>query len=118
MEKNIKVMNKITELLETCEIGLKHIQHQYQQMRYEESMMLFHDVIHAFATIENSYNNLNVKEEIKSSNELRKAFDLIVNFYEENDYAQLQQVMQFTLLPSFKRWRAELEDNLTQLLMN
>lgn len=113
MEKHIEVMKQSVELSETILEGLQHIQKLLSEGKHEQSVFMFEDVLQGFATIERTIAPA-VKELYNESipakqAEFSQAADLVVTAYEEKNYAKVQEVLQFTLVPRFKKLKAELE---------
>ena len=49
------------------------------------------------------------EKNLELTTKLRKAFDLAVSYSETGDYAKIIEVIQFNLIPSFNRWKTDLE---------
>ena len=113
MEKHIEVMKKSLELSETILEGLQHIQKLLSEGKSEQSVFMFEDVLEAYtaisATIEPVINELNNESISAQQAAFSQAADLVVTAYEEKNYAKVQEILQFTLVPRFKKLKEELE---------
>lgn len=113
MEKQIGIMKQSLELSETILEGLQHIQKLLGEGKFEQTIYLYEDVLLAFSAIEKSVEPL--KDELNSetfnsaTTNLKYIMELVVDHYEEKNYAKVQEVMQFTLVPQFKKVKQELE---------
>jgi hypothetical protein len=122
MEKYLDVMKRIVELAETCLEGMEHIKLQLNEGRFEDSIRLMTDVVDAYHSMEKSLQDFlsqlppNRIEEL--SNTLRSAFEYMVSAYEEGKGAMALEIIQFNLLPSYKRWKGELERILNPYLVS
>lgn len=114
MEKHIEVMKKSLDLSETILEGLQHIQKLLNAGKSEQSIFMFEDTLQAYATIGKTI-GVAVKE-IKNDSipakqaEFSKAVDLGVTAYENKNYSKVLEILQFTLIPRFKRLKKELEE--------
>ncbi|MEC5422913.1 hypothetical protein QGM71_05285 [Virgibacillus sp. C22-A2] len=122
MEKYIDVMKQLTELLDTTPEGLKHTQLLLNEGKYEETFLLFGDVVQALSAIESTLNGL--PEEILSTSIeqltiiVKSAVELVVRSYEVKNYSKVQEVLQHTLIPGLIRWKVGLEKELEAYLVN
>ncbi|MGY0692118.1 hypothetical protein ACW2QC_04900 [Virgibacillus sp. FSP13] len=122
MEKYIDVMKQSTMLQETAYEGLQHIQVLLKEGKFEESIALFSETVQAFSSIEEAVIGLPdeiLTEDSKSlTTEVRNAFNIVVSSYELKEYGKVQEVLQFTLTPRFKRWMEELVEAFTPYLVS
>jgi RNA binding exosome subunit len=122
MEKYIDVMKQSTELLKTALEGLQHIQTLLSEGKFEDSIFLFENTVQAFSTIENSLKGFPddiLTEDIQTiTNNVRNAFEIVVSSYETKNYAKVQEVLQFTLIPRYKNWEHELEKTFNPYLVS
>lgn len=92
-------------------IRMQHIQKLLNQRENEQSVFMSDDVLDAYATIRRTIEP--VVNELKSESifakqvEFSRVADLVVTAYEEKNYAQVQEILQFTLVPRFKRLKVE-----------
>lgn len=110
---NKKVINNILNLVETMEEGLYYIKNKLRGLNIEGSIGALTDLIAAFIEVEKSITP--ILEEISAtgitqkSDNLRRAFDIIVKEYEENKGKKAYEILQLNLEPDFKKWKDELE---------
>ncbi|WP_404454400.1 hypothetical protein LG329_05560 [Virgibacillus necropolis] len=122
MEKQIEVMKQSAELLDTVYEGLQHMQQLLKEGKFEETIPLFGDIVYAFSTIENSVSEL--PDEILSDDskalttKVRNALDHVVGSYESKEYGKVQEVLQFTLMPSYRKWMEELDEAFRSFLVS
>lgn len=113
MEKQLDIMRQTSELLITGYEGLTHIQQLLKEGKFKDTIPLFSDVVHAFSVIENSVDNLPVEmlsDDSKSlTTKVRDALDLVVGSYELEQSGKVQEMLQFTLIPRYRRWMEELD---------
>ena len=112
MNKYIDVMKRTTELAETCLKGLEHVKSKLNEGEFDSTMMMFHDSANAFYQMHKSIQPV-LKElpdnELESlSASLRDTIELDVSTYEQGDRGKVLEILQFTLLPQYKKWQAEL----------
>lgn len=114
MEKHIEVMKQSLELSETLLEGLQHIQKLLNEGKSEQTIFLFEDTLVAYETIartvESVVNELNNESIPAQQAVFSQAADLVVTAYEERNYAKVQEVLQFTLVPRFKKLKEQLEE--------
>ncbi|TFJ94293.1 hypothetical protein [Lentibacillus salicampi] len=117
MEKYSDVMKQSSALLETVDEGLQHMQTLLKHGKYEATISLFEDIVQAFSTIEKSV--LNLPEELLTDDiqsltgKVRNALDSVVDAYEANRYGSVRELLQFTLLPVYRKWAKELNRTFT-----
>ncbi|MTI84022.1 MAG: hypothetical protein FH756_08955 [Firmicutes bacterium] len=75
-------------------------------------MMMFHDSANAFYQMQKSIQPVLEKlpgNELELlSDSLRDTIELVVYTYEEGNRGKAAEIMQFTLLPLYKKWQVEL----------
>jgi hypothetical protein len=122
MEKYINDMKQSTELLETILVGLEHIQKLLGEGKVDYSILLFEDTVQAFSMIETSVEGFpseTVLEELPLlTDNVRNAIQLIVSAYESKNYAKVQEVLQFSLLPKYKKWKNNLNKMFNSYLLS
>ncbi|GLB60187.1 hypothetical protein [Cytobacillus sp. NCCP-133] len=122
MEKYIEVMKKSQELAETVLEGLQHIQKLIGEGKHEQSILMFEDVLLAYTTIwrtiEPAIRELGNESIPVRQADVSKAAELVVSVFEEKNDAKVQEVLQFTLVPQFKKLKAELEQAFQPFLVS
>jgi len=112
MNKYIGIMKRTTELADTCLKGLEHIRSKLNQGEFNSTLMMFHDSANAFHQMQKSIQTV-LKElpdnELELlSDSLRDTIELVVSTYEQEDRGKVLEILQFTLLPQYKKWQDEL----------
>ncbi len=94
--------NRIIELLKTMKQGVKHLDRKLAEGEIKENLYLFTDLFEAFTTIETQiYENKEIEEQTA---ELKRAFSLITDCYEEKDYGKVRSYFLFVFRKSFDNW--------------
>lgn len=113
MEKHIEVMKKSLQLSGTMLAALQHIQKLLNEGKSEQAIFLFEDVLQGYATVERTISpvvkDLNNESIALKQVDFGQATELVVTAFEEKNYAKVQEVLQFTLIPGFKKLVGELE---------
>ncbi len=114
MDRYIDIMKRTTELAETCLESLEHIKARLNEGEFESTMMMFHDFAHAFYQVQESIQpvlkELSDNEMKLLSDSLHKTIELIVSNYEEGNRGKVAEVLQFVMIPRYKRWQAEINN--------
>lgn len=122
MEKHIEVMKKSLDLSETILEGLQHTKKLLSEGKHEQSVFIFEDILQAFATIGRTIapvlKELNNESISLKQAEFSQAADLVVTGYEEKNYTKVQEILQFTLIPRFKKLKEELEQTFNPYLVS
>lgn len=106
-------MKNSIELSETVLEGLQYIQKLLNEGKNEQSVFMFEEVLQAHETITRTIDP--VVKELKNEGipskqaEFSNATNLVVTAYEEKNYAKVQEILQFNLVPQFKKLKEELE---------
>lgn len=112
---NQEVIKYTLDLLETMEEGIEYV--KGNMIAYIEGTITVRtDLITAFTEIEKSVSpmmrELPENQISEKADKLRTAFDTMVKEYETSKGQKAYEIMQFTLEPSFKNWKQELENTL------
>jgi len=122
MSKQMEMMKQSMELLQTMEQALNHVHRKLKEGECEATYPIFGDVIESYSSIENAVNQLPKEwlllKNTDLSKKLRRAFDRTVGYYESDHYAKIIEVMQFTLIPSFNRWKRALDREFGRYLVS
>ncbi|MCF8009864.1 MAG: hypothetical protein K9L17_03520 [Clostridiales bacterium] len=120
MNNHIDIMKKITELAETCLEGLEYIKSKLKQGEFDSTMMMFHDSADAFYQMHRSIQP--VLEKLPDNNlesmsdSLHDIIELVVSTYEQGNRGKVMEILQFTLVPRYKKWKAELNNTFSPYL--
>jgi len=113
-KEQVEVMRQIIELTETMEEGLEHIKDTLNQRTPKKAIRMLLDTTTAFTHIETVVEPMLTELPENSIEEktdrLRSALAIMVSEYEENNGLRGREILQFTLEPAFKDWRAELQE--------
>ncbi len=111
--KQYDVIKRIVELAETGLEALQHIDLKLKSGELKQTITLMNDLVNAFYTIEKAVRPmlpdlLENKLEVLAE-ELKNAFDDMVSAYESGEINRANEVMQFKLMPGYKKWQAEID---------
>jgi len=113
MEKYLEIIRRTIELSETCLEGLEHIKGKLKEGQFTETIPLMNDSVIAFSQMEKSlqliFSTLDSNYLESLTHSLQTAFDHTVTVYELGQLGKALEIFQFTLLPSFKKWKNEIE---------
>lgn len=115
-------MKMSRELSKTMIEGIQHINSLINKGEFEQTIFLFEDVLIAFSAIEQSIEPFkgkleghSVEAELES---LKKVLELTVASYEKRNYSRVQEIVQFSLEPHFKKLHIRLEDAFKPYLLS
>ncbi|MBO8138801.1 MAG: hypothetical protein H0Z40_11900 [Desulfotomaculum sp.] len=110
--KYYEVMKRAVELSETVLEAMRQINTKLNEGSYQQAIPLLEDVMKACLSIDSAVQpimpNLEPNELESLSEKLRNGFDLVVTAFEQGVPAKAQEIMQFNLMPSYKKWHAEI----------
>lgn len=116
---NRDVAERVLELSRTGLEGLEYVRDQIGLGKYEQSMSVFSDVVHAFSEIEgvlSTYQGEQDADLLSATSSLRDGCDWMVKAYEER--GRLQEILHLTLLVRYKAWQKELEASLSRYIVS
>lgn len=112
MDKHIDIMRRIIELLETCLEGLEHAKSKMNEGDFENGIIMLHNMVDGYYQAElflqPLMKDLPDNQIPRLDEDLRNSFELVTSAYEHGDSAKAMELMQFGVLPNFKKWQAEL----------
>lgn len=121
-DSNREVIYHILELLPTIAEALRHMRVQLDELRLEESAILFKDTAEAIGNIANCVLPLiepdNDRYLLRSTAAIREGIAMIVDAYEQNDLGAVQIGLTNRLIPAFSSWQQELELRLRPLVLS
>ena len=107
-----EVIWQILSLLPTIDEALQHMTVQLDELRMEESSLLFQDVAEAISRIANSLLPLLSAEATKNIlphiTDLRQAISQVADAYEVADLVAVQSALINRLVPAFNGWQQEI----------
>ena len=113
---NQEVIKYTLGLLETMEEGMDYVKAKLGELNIEGTVTVLTDLITAFTEVEKSISpmvaELPKNQILEKADKLRTDFDTMVKEYETAKGQKAYEIMQFTLEPSFKNWKQELENTL------
>lgn len=122
-ERNQEVTFQVLKLLPTIEDALYHMQLQLEELRLEESMLLFQDtalaiekIAHYTSPLMSQGKDLHLYK--NSIREMRESVVKVIDAYEENNILAIQTYLTQSLIPAFISWQQELEGVLRSSLLN
>lgn len=119
---NQEVIKYILDLLETMEEGMEYVKTKLGELNIEGSVRLLTDLVSAFTEVEISISpmieGITENKILEKADKLRSAFDTIVKEYENPKGRKAYEIMQFTLEPSFRNWKQELETILKPYILS
>jgi|SRR5690625_1038114 len=122
MERKREVMRQCISLVEIIQEGLAHVQQQIKEGRFESTISLFKDIVYAYERVETSIIGLEddiLSEKAKTLQaQIIKGLDATVQSYEISAYGKVNEVLQFTLIPSFRKWHDQLDMDFGKYLVN
>lgn len=125
MEKYSEVMRQTIELSDTCLEGMEHIFFQLRDGYMEGTIAILGDVIQAIFQLDQSvqlFGEVLPPKEVKplsqSSQLIYNDLNHIVEAYEQGVSGQALDVLEFRLLPNYKKWKNSLEKCLHSYVVN
>lgn len=112
-QQNVEIMKAALELAQSCLDGLDKIKAKLNEGQLEDTMAYFNHIANSFYNILEAIQP--VLEELPPNNleslsrSLHQALGTAVPAYEEKDLARVLEIMQFSLLPAYKKWYKELD---------
>jgi len=104
-----EMIQYIVELLSTFDEAFVHINLQVDELRLEESHMLFKDTIEALEVVVASSVVLLVDQcgmdMIQCMGTMREALTQTIDAYEEGNIVSIKWALEKRLLPAFHQWR-------------
>ncbi|MEN6390251.1 MAG: hypothetical protein ABFD04_07505 [Syntrophomonas sp.] len=113
MDNDIEVIRQSLDLSNTIGEGLEYIKLRFEGGHFEETLILFQDVIQALISIQKAVQPIAAN---LSSNQLEPLIaninysleDVIAEF-EKGNWSMTTGIIEQTLLPAYYKWQEELE---------
>lgn len=116
MEKYFDVIKRILELTDTCLEGLEYIELKLSEGKYSKSIPLLEDILNGFNEIQKAMEPilLELPENLIEllTDYLTDMFEFLIFTYEKDEMNKALEILNFKLLPGYKRWQEELEKTL------
>ena len=117
-DQKVVVYQHILELAETTLEGLEHIQARAMEGRFEDTADLYTDVADsmchmqaALAAVVHDYEDSEIS---KATAPVVESMQLVLAAYEGEKDVRPMEVMQFAMLPAYRRWYARLQQELLE----
>jgi hypothetical protein len=115
MEKYIDTMRQVSDLSQTALEGLEYVKQMLNEGKIEAALSVSEDFTHAFYQMEKSYDLMmanNHTEDLRNQTiALRESINLLVSSFEVAHYSKAKEVIQFNLLPSYRKWQNLLQES-------
>ncbi len=112
MEKYLDIIRRTRELADTCLLGLEHAKTCINEGCFEDGIIMLHDVVYGYYQMEKALvpvlANLPDTKVRPLSEALGNALDILVSVQERGENAKALELIQFSVVPAYKKWRAEL----------
>jgi hypothetical protein len=119
---NQEIIKYTLNLLKTMEEGMDYVKAKLGEFNIEGTVMVLTDLITAFTEVEKSISpmieKLSKNNIMEKSDKLRRAFDTMVREFETTKGQKAYEIMQFTLEPTFKNWKEDLESILKPYVLS
>lgn len=104
-------------LSDSCLLGIEHLNKQLNEGFWEDSILLFKDVIGAFYQMEKAtrpiIDMLELYELEAMTDLVRDSLDHVVGFYEKNEDGKAYNMIEMQLIPHYLNWKKEVERSFT-----
>jgi hypothetical protein len=112
VEKYLDIIRRTLELADTCLQGLEHAKACLNEGRFEDGIIMLHDTVYGYYQMEKALvpvlaNLLDTKMR-PFGEALSNALDIMVSVQERGERAKALELMQFSVVPAYKKWHAEL----------
>lgn len=123
MEKHIETMKKTIDLITTIKDGLNYIDSRIKIGDVNNTIPISEDIVLSFATIEKTIRPLSIyidnTEKLKNCMyDIQKSLDLLVSYYERENYYKIAQVVSEDLRIEFELLQKILNDNFQTYFTN
>lgn len=112
MEKYTDIIRRTLDLADTCLHGLEHAKTCINEGRFEDGIIMLHDAVQGYYQMEKALvpvlTNLPGNNMGPLSEDLRNALDTVVAVQEQSERAMALELMQFSVVPAYKKWHMEL----------
>ena len=112
---NKKREEKVLLLADTMLEAVGHLKQRLAEGKLENNLYLFKDMMEAFLTIEKiieKREDIDIKAETE---DLKKSFEVITSYYEQENYNDIRSFFNFVFLPAFEAWNRQIIKNYGQI---
>ena len=110
-----KKEKRLLDLTNTMLEAVGHLKKRFADAKLENNLYLFTDMMEAFSIIEkilDKREDIDIKSETE---DLKKSFEVITSYYEEENYNDIRSFFNFVFLPAFEAWNREIIKNYGQI---
>jgi hypothetical protein len=119
MDKKINIYKTMLELADTTLEGVEHIHSRTMEKRFDETAELFTDVADSFHEMKKALHCYHPGYGESSlellSKDVISGMQLLLSAYEGDADVRPMVVLQFSLVPGFRRWHEALQEELNGL---
>lgn len=112
MEKYTDIIRKTLDLADTCLQGLEHVITCNNEGRFEDGLIMLHDSVQCYYQMEKALVPVLTKLPANGmgplSEALCNALDTVISIQERGGRAKVLELMQFSVVPAYRKWHAEL----------
>lgn len=117
-DKKLVVYQHILELADTTLEGLKHIQARAMEGRFEDTMELYTDVADSMCQMQTALEAIvpdyEESEISKATAQVVESMQMVLAAYEGDKDVRPMEIMQFAMLPAYRRWHDRLQEELLE----
>jgi hypothetical protein len=122
MEKYIDTMRQVSDLSQTALEGLEYVKQMLNEGKIETALSVSQDFTLAFYQMEKSCDLMkaeNHAEDLRNQTiALRESINLLVSSFEVANYSKVKEVIQFNLLPSYRKWQNLLQESFRHYIVS
>lgn len=115
-------MEQSVELVNTMVEGTGHLQLLLNEGRFEQGIMLFEDIMKAYAAIERSIapviEEVEGEETSSQLGKVRESLELVLTHFEKKEFGRAKEVVQFNMLPQLKKVEVECSKAFSKYLVS
>jgi hypothetical protein len=115
MENYIDTMRQVSDLSQTALEGLEYVKQMLNEGKIQAALSVSQDFTHAFYQMEKSCDLMmaeNYAEDLRNQTiVLRESINLLVSSFEVAYYSKAKEVIQFNLLPCYRKWQNLLQES-------
>lgn len=110
MDNKQDIFTRVLELLGTVEEGFIHVKGQIEELKYENALVMMHDIVEGIDEIGKSFKTL--EEDLpESSEKLKQGLIGFVTSYEQQKQANLSAQID-TIIAEFTNWKETIEETI------
>jgi ribosomal protein S1 len=122
MENYIDLMKQVSELSDSALEGLEHVKQMLNAGNIKSALILSRDFTQAFYQMEKTCGLISknqLSDELRNQTiSLRESINVLVSAFEVSQYSRAQEVIQFNVLPAYKKWQSLLQGDFRPYILN